>query len=158
MRVLFICSGNSCRSIMAEAIFNSLAPKGWKAASAGTQPTGAVNPRTLEVLRREGIDTLGLSSKSWDMLRWRPDIVISLCARAAGQLGPEYAGLVLRAHWGLDDPALASGDDDAVMAEFNRVYRQIRARIEAFLTLERMTLPRDRLRLQTALDHLALMA
>src|ERR1035437_908581 len=83
MKVLFLCTGNSCRSILAEATFNHLAPAGWKAMSAGRQPTGEVHPRSLALLAREGIATEGLHSKSWDNLPPTPDIVITVCASAA---------------------------------------------------------------------------
>ena len=76
MNILFLCTGNSCRSILAEAVFNHLAPSGWRAMSAGSQPTGQVHPRSLALLKREGIPTEGLHSKSWDNLPVTPDIVI----------------------------------------------------------------------------------
>ena len=78
--VLVLCTGNSCRSILAEATFNSLAPAGWHAMSAGSKPTGHVHPRSLALLAREGISTEGLLSKSWDKLPVTPDIVITVCA------------------------------------------------------------------------------
>jgi protein-tyrosine-phosphatase len=108
MNVLFLCTGNSCRSILAEATFNHLAPAGWRAMSAGSHPTGAVNPRSLKLLKREGIATDGLSSKSWDALPVVPDIVITVCASAAGETCPAYLGPAVRAHWGVEDPAHAT--------------------------------------------------
>src|SRR3546814_5003965 len=85
MNILFLCTGNSCRSILAEATFNHLAPTGWKAMSAGSQPTGTVHPRSLSLLTHEGIDTGELHSKSWDNLPLAPDVVITVCANAAGE-------------------------------------------------------------------------
>ena len=114
MNVLFLCTGNSCRSILAEATFNHLAPAGWRAMSAGSQPTGQVHPRSLALLAREGIATAGLHSKSWDKLPTTPDIVVTVCASAAGETCPAYLGPVLRTHWGVDDPARARGSDTGI--------------------------------------------
>lgn len=101
MKVLFLCTGNSCRSILAEATFNHLVPKGWQAMSAGSKPTGQVHPRSLALLEREGIATEGLCSKSWDNLPATPDIVITVCGNAAGEACPAYLGPALRAHTGV---------------------------------------------------------
>ena len=104
MNVLFLCTGNSCRSILAEAIFNHLAPEGWHAMSAGSKPAGQVHPRSLALLEREGIAIEGLYSKLWDNLPVLPDIVITVCGNAAGEICPAYLGPALRSHWGVDDP------------------------------------------------------
>jgi len=154
MNVLFLCTGNSCRSILAEATFNHLAPPGWTAASAGSQPTGIVHPRSLALLQREGIPTAGLQSKSWDALPLTPDIVITVCASAAGETCPAYLGPVLRSHWGVDDPAHATGTDAEIDAAFNTVYRILRARIEALLALPIAGLQRDSRQLQSVLDRI----
>jgi len=154
MNVLFLCTGNSCRSILAEATFNHLAPPGWKAMSAGSQPTGQVNPRSLALLAREGIPTAGYHSKSWDNLPTTPDIVVTVCASAAGETCPAYLGPVLRTHWGVDDPAHATGTDAEIDAAFSRAYRILRARIEAFLVLPLDALQRDRPRLKAELDRI----
>ncbi len=135
MNVLFLCTGNSCRSILAEATFNALAPAGWHAMSAGSKPTGQVHPRSLALLAREGIPTAGLSSKSWENLPATPDIVVTVCASAAGETCPAYLGRALRAHWGVDDPAHAKGTEREIDAAFVEAYRILRARIEAFLAL-----------------------
>ena len=111
MNVLFLCTGNSCRSILGEATFNHLAPPGWRAMSAGSRPTGQVHPRSLALLQREGIPTEGYHSKSWDNLPATPDIVITVCSSAAGETCPAYLGPVLRTHWGVDDPAHATGTE-----------------------------------------------
>src|ERR1039458_3911994 len=100
MRVLFLCTGNCCRSILAEAIFNHLAPADWKAMSAGSHPAGYMHPRSLALLAREGISTEGYYSKSWENLPATPDIVITVCANAAAETCPAYLGPVLRTHWG----------------------------------------------------------
>lgn len=154
MNVLFLCTGNSCRSILAEATFNHLAPAGWRAMSAGSQPTGQVNPRSLALLAREGIATGGLSSKSWDNLPAAPDIVVTVCAAAAGETCPAYLGPALRTHWGVDDPARATGTDDEIDAAFVVAYRILRSRIEAFLALPLAQLQRDRARLKAEMDRI----
>ena len=154
MNVLFLCTGNSCRSILGEATFNHLAPAGWKAMSAGSHATGQVHPRSLALLEREGIATAGLHSKSWDQLPATPDIVVTVCASAAGETCPAYLGPVLRTHWGVDDPAHASGTDAEIDAAFDKAYRILRTRIEAFLALPVDELKRDRARLKAELDRI----
>jgi arsenate reductase len=154
MNVLFLCTGNSCRSILGEATFNHLAPPGWKALSAGSQPTGKVHPRSLALLAREGISTEGYYSKSWDALPLTPDIVITVCASAAGETCPAYLGPVLRAHWGVEDPAHVSGTEEEIDAAFLHAYRVLRTRIEAFLALPLAELQDDRARLKVELDRI----
>ncbi|MBS0544073.1 MAG: arsenate reductase ArsC [Proteobacteria bacterium] len=154
MNVLFLCTGNSCRSILAEATFNHLAPAGWKAISAGSKPAGYVHPRSLALLAREGIATAGYHSKSWDELPLTPDIVVTVCASAAGEACPVYLGPALRTHWGVDDPAHATGTDAEIDAAFMTAYRILRARIEAFLALPLAELAQDRARLKAELDRI----
>lgn len=154
MNVLFLCTGNSCRSILAEATFNHLAPKPWQAMSAGSHPTEQVHPRSLALLQREGIATDGLCSKSWDALPQTPDIVITVCANAAGETCPAYLGPVMRAHWGVDDPAHASGSEAEIETAFMQAYRTLRGRIEAFLALPLAQLMQQPAQLQAALDQL----
>ncbi len=154
MNVLFLCTGNSCRSILGEATFNHLAPDGWRAMSAGSHPTGTVHPRSLALLQREGISTEGLHSKSWDGLPVTPDVVITVCASAAGETCPAYLGPVLRTHWGVEDPAHVTGTDEVVDAAFFTAYRILRARIEALFALPLDTLADDRGRLQQAMDRI----
>jgi arsenate reductase (thioredoxin) len=154
MNVLFLCTGNSCRSILAEATFNHLAPPGWHAMSAGSRPTGEVHPRSLALLAGEGIATEGYRSKSWDNLPVVPDIVVTVCSSAAGETCPAYLGPVLRTHWGVDDPAHATGTDAEIDAAFMRAYRILRARIEAFLALPLDELGADRPRLKAELDRI----
>ncbi len=157
MNILFLCTGNSCRSILAEATFNHLAPAGWQALSAGSQPTGSVHPRSLALLSREGIDTAGLCSKSWDSLPLTPDIVITVCAAAAGETCPAYLGKVVRAHWGVADPAQASGSDAEIEAAFQAAYRLLRRRIEAMLALPLTRLSQDPPALQQALQQIGVL-
>ncbi|MEX0976379.1 MAG: arsenate reductase ArsC [Woeseia sp.] len=154
MNLLFLCTGNSCRSILAEATFNHLAPAGWRAMSAGSQPTGRVHPRSLDLLAREGISTEGCHSKSWDELEVTPDIVITVCSTAAGETCPAYLGSVMRSHWGVDDPARAAGSDAEIDAAFMNAYRNLRARIETFLALPLQVLEDDRACLQAELDRI----
>jgi len=154
MNILFLCTGNSCRSILGEATFNHLAPKGWHAMSAGSRPTGKVHPRSLALLEREGIATDGYHSKSWDELPVTPDIVVTVCASAAGETCPVYLGPVMRTHWGVEDPAHATGTDAEIDAAFMAAYRTLRRRIEAFVALPLYDLQQDRARLQQELDRI----
>ena len=132
MNVLFLCTGNSCRSILGEATFNHLAPAGWRGMSAGSKPTGQVHPRSLALLVREGIATEGYFSKSWEDLPQVPDIVISVCGNAANETCPAYLGPVLRTHWGVEDPAHATGTDEEKLAVFRRVRDAIRRTFTAY--------------------------
>ena len=154
MNVLFLCTGNSCRSILGEATFNHLALDGWKAMSAGSKPAGYVHPRSLALLAREGIAAEGYFSKSWDDLPAAPDMVITVCSSAAGETCPAYLGPVLRTHWGVEDPAHATGTDAEIDAAFMLAYRILRARIEAFLALPLAQLTGDRTRLKAELDRI----
>jgi len=122
--------------------------------SAGSQPTGQVHFRSLAFLAREGIPTAGLHSKSWDKLPTTPNIVITVCSSAAGETCPAYLGPVLRTHWGVDDPAHATGTDAEIDAAFDQAYRTLRTRIEAFLTLPLNELKHDRARLKAELDRI----
>ena len=155
MNVLFLCTGNSCRSILGEATFNHLAPAGWHAMSAGSKPTGQVHPRSLALLAREGIATEGYFSKSWEDLPLVPDIVISVCGNAANETCPAYLGPVLRTHWGVEDPAHATGTDEEIDAAFMTAYRILRARIEAFFALPLAELQQNPAQLKAEMDRIA---
>jgi arsenate reductase len=154
VNVLFLCTGNSCRSLISEAVFNHLAPAGWQAISAGSQPTGKLNERALALLAAKGISTEGYYSKSWDKLPVTPDIVVTVCASAAGETCPAYLGPVLRTHWGVDDPSHVVGTEDEIGAAFERAYAILRARIEAFLALPIDELQHDKARLKAELDRI----
>jgi len=154
MNVLFLCTGNSCRSILGEATFNHLAPAGWMAMSAGSKPTGQVHPRSLALLAKEGISTEGCHSKTWDNLPVTPDVVITVCSNAAGEVCPAYLGNVLRTHWGVDDPAHVTGTEEEINASFLNAYRILRTRIEAFLALPLDELQKDRDQLKAELDRI----
>ena len=136
MNILFLCTGNSCRSILAEATFNALAPDNMHAMSAGSNPTGEVHPRSIALLKEEGISTGDYYSKSWNDLPCAPDIVVTVCGNAAGETCPAYLGKAIRAHWGVDDPAKATGTEEEINASFKNAYLVLRRRIEAFLALD----------------------
>lgn len=154
MNVLILCTGNSCRSILGEATFNHLAPAGWHAVSAGSKPAGYVHPRSLALLVREGISTEGCYSKSWDKLPVTPDIVITVCGSAAGEECPAYLGQAIRAHWGVEDPAHATGTDAEIDAAFTHAYRTLRARIEAFFALPLDEISQQPARIKAELDRI----
>ena len=134
-QVLFLCTGNSCRSILAEALFNHLAPAGWHAVSAGSHPTGQVHPAALGLLKRKGIPTSGYTSKALDSLSVRPLMLVTVCDNAANESCPLwYERVPLRAHWGVPDPAsIAPGP--AQDAAFEQAYLVLRHRIAHFLRL-----------------------
>jgi len=154
MNVLFLCTGNSCRSVLSEGVFNHLAPEGWRALSAGSQPAGALHPRAVALLARKGISTEGYYSKSWNDLPATPDIVITVCGSAAGETCPAYLGQVLRAHWGVDDPSHVVGTEEEIETAFELAYRIIRARIEAFLALPLAQLAADQQAFKQELDRI----
>ena len=104
--------------------------------SAGSKPAGQVHPRSIALLRQKGIATEGYYSKSWNALPATPDIVITVCGNAAGEACPAYLGKVVRAHWGVEDPATATGTDAEIDAAFETAYLILHKRIEAFLALD----------------------
>lgn len=154
LTILFLCTGNSCRSILSEATFNHLAPANLRAISAGSQPAGALHPRAVALLQAKGISTDGYFSKSWDGLPVTPGIVVTVCASAAGETCPVYLGPVLRTHWGVDDPGHVVGSEDEITAAFERTYAIVRARIEAFLALPNAVLLGERGALKAELDRI----
>lgn len=147
MRVLFMCTANSCRSILSEALFNHLAPQGFEAVSSGSFPKGQVLPRSLITLQQAGISTEGLSSKSNDaFVDNLPDIVITVCDKAAGENCPVYFGPALKSHWGLQDPSDVVGDEAAIDIAFLTTLARIELRCKAFLALPFNSLSRDELK------------
>lgn len=147
MRVLFMCTANSCRSILSEAMFNHLAPEGFEAISAGSFPKGQVLPRSLSTLQEAGIAIDGLSSKGNEAFEANPpDIVITVCDKAAGEACPVYFGPALKAHWGLEDPSDITGDEARVAAAFHSTLARIEKRCRAFLELPFAQLDRDALK------------
>lgn len=135
--VLFLCTGNSARSILGEVLMNHLGKGEYRAFSAGSQPVGRVNPGALEKLKAEGHDISGLSSKSWDRFSGADapplDIVITVCDNAAGEACPIWNGAPRTLHWGLPDPAAIEDEDDR-RAAFDAVYDELESRIEALLS------------------------
>ncbi|NVZ93032.1 arsenate reductase ArsC [Pseudomonas sp. B6001] len=147
MKVLFMCTHNSCRSILSEALFNHLAPEGVEAVSSGSFPSGRVNQRALQTLEAAGISTAGLSSKASDAFEGSPpDIVITVCDRAAGEACPIFLGAALKAHWGLADPSETTGSEAEITGAFESTLAKIRERVSAFLALPLKTMSADQLK------------
>jgi arsenate reductase len=154
--ILFLCTGNSARSIMAEAITNRMGAGRFTAYSAGSHPKGEVHPNTLETLARFGVPTAGLHPKSWDEFSGAeaPELnfVFTVCSNAAGEVCPIWAGQTVTAHWGIPDPAAVSGMADERQRAFLDAYRMLEERIAAFADLSMDSL--DRLSLQNKLDDI----
>jgi protein-tyrosine-phosphatase len=157
--VLFLCTGNSARSIMAEAILNKLGAGKFHAFSAGSQPKGWVHPDALQLLRSLGYDTSGFRSKSWSEFAdpGAPllDFVFTVCDNAAGEVCPVWPGQPMTAHWGLPDPAEAKGNPAAIALAFKDTYRMLNQRIGIFASLPLRSL--DRLSLQQKLREIGRM-
>lgn len=157
--VLFLCTGNSARSVLAEATLRAWGGGRFAAFSAGSQPTGAVNPFALAQLQSEGIANAGLRSKSWDEFTnddaARMDLVITVCDSAAAETCPVVFGDFVRAHWGLPDPAAVEGSDEAKRAAFAQAQRVVKARVLALLALPAAVWD-DRQQLQSALNGIGL--
>ena len=150
--ILYLCTGNSARSIIAEALTNNLAiTRGrFRGFSAGSHPKGAVNPFTLELLRNSHLSTEGLRSKSWDEFAAPGaetlDFVITVCDQAAGEQCPFWPGQPITAHWGMPDPAAATGTEDQIRKAFTGTAAMLRRRIELLASLPLQSL--DRLALE----------
>jgi protein-tyrosine-phosphatase len=148
--VLFLCTGNSARSILAECLLSRYGAKRFRAHSAGSHPKGEVHPLALALLEREGYDTSGLRSKSWEAFA-RPgtpelDFVFTVCDAAAGEACPVWPGHPRTAHWGVDDPAAFEGPEDEHRKRFRRAYQALERRVRAFTSLPFDTLDEDELR------------
>ncbi|MGZ9894747.1 arsenate reductase ArsC [Bordetella bronchiseptica] len=137
--VLFLCTGNSARSILAEGLLNGLAGDRFQAYSAGSMPKGAVHPLALATLASYSLPTDGYRSKSWDEFAApdapQMDFVITVCDNAAGEACPIWPGRPVTAHWGVPDPAAHEGDEDERMKAFHDAARMLKRRIELFLSL-----------------------
>lgn len=156
--VLFLCTGNSARSILAEAILNRVGRGRFQAFSAGSFPTGHVNPHAEHELRVMGADPAHFRSKSWNEFAAPDappmDFVITVCARAAGEVCPTWPGQPISAHWGFPDPAAVEGDHETKRRAFSRVAHQLQTRINLFVSLPHDKL--DRMALEQAVRALGL--
>lgn len=154
--VLFLCTGNSARSILAEAILNRLGMGKFKAYSAGSHPRGEVNPMTIELLKRLNYETADLRSKDWAEFS-TPDapelhFVFTVCDKAAAEVCPVWPGQPMTAHWGVPDPVSVEGDEFTRLAAFREAYRQLYNRISIFTCLPLNSL--DDLALKKELDSI----
>lgn len=154
--VLFLCTGNSARSILAEALLNRLGQGRFHAYSAGSHPAGTVNPFALELLESSGLPVADLRSKSWDEFAAPPapefDFVFTVCDNAAGEICPAWPGQPMTAHWGITDPAAMVGDDAAKRKAFHTAYTQLNRRLAIFTSLPLEKL--DALSLKNRLDDI----
>ena len=157
--VLFLCTGNSARSIIAEAILDKVGQDKFRAFSAGSQPKAAVNPNTIRLLQGLGYDTAKFRSKSWNEFA-RPgapnlDFIFTVCDNAAGESCPLWPGQPMTAHWGIPDPAAATGSPAEIALAFDNAYRMLSQRIGAFAALPIAAL--DRLTLRKRLQEIGRM-
>ncbi len=154
--VLFLCTGNSARSLMAEAIVQRESMGKFRGFSAGSQPAGAPNPHALEVLQNQNHDTSALRSKSWEEFADEDapqmDFVFTVCDNAAAEVCPIWPGQPMSAHWGVPDPAAVTGSAAEIGLAFHEAYRMLRNRISIFVNLPMAQL--DRLSLQKELDEI----
>jgi protein-tyrosine-phosphatase len=155
-KVLFLCTGNSARSIMAEAIMNRVGAGRFQAFSAGSQPRGTVHPMALDLLRNLDFDTSFARSKDWTEFAAEGapelDFVFTVCDNAAGEACPVWPGQPMSAHWGVPDPAAAEGSEAERRVAFSEAYRMLNARISAFASLPLASI--DSLSLQRRLDEI----
>lgn len=153
---LFLCTGNSARSLMAEAVLNRLGRGRFTAYSAGSHPAGAINPHARDLLKRFNFDVTELESKSWDVFATPEapvmDFVFTVCDRAAGEVCPVWPGQPMTAHWSFRDPAAFEGSPAETAAVFAEVFGQIQRRLEIFVSLPIASL--DKLSLQRRLDEI----
>ncbi len=156
--VLVLCTGNSARSILGEALINHLGTPRFQAYSAGSHPKGEVHPSALDVMARSGLRVGGFSSKSWDAFAGSDappiDIVITVCDNAAGEVCPVFPGRQIRAHWGIADPASAETPEE-IKTAFDKAYAEMKARVEAFCALDIGAM--DAAELQQALNAIGTM-
>lgn len=146
MKVLFVCTHNRCRSILAEAITNHLSDGGIIARSAGSQPSGEVHPLTLRYLEEKGVSTEGLKSQSWDELQsFSPDIVFTVCDSAAKEVCPVWFGDCIKINWALPDPSRVEGTEHQIRESFFNVIDEITRRVTAFSELDYSNMEVDEL-------------
>ena len=142
LNILVICTGNSCRSVMAEALLNHLGQGRLNAFSAGSHPVGKINEAALATLKRHSLPTEGYKSQSWEDFQEIPmDIVITVCDNAAGETCPVYLTQAVRAHWGVSEPGHIEGTDEEKIAAFEQTFATLKLRINKMLelSLETMT-------------------
>lgn len=133
-KVLVLCTGNSCRSVMAEALINQLGQGKYQAFSAGSQPAGYVHPKSIETLKRHGVEPGNPTSKSWDGFIDEPlDLVITVCDSAANEPCPLFPGSPKKLHWSTPDPAKAEGTEAQIEAAFDEAFNMLKNRIESEL-------------------------
>ena len=136
VNILVLCTGNSCRSVMGEALFNKLGAGRVKAYSAGSRPLGKINDNALKTLERHGLETTGYSSQSWSEFEDHEiDIAITVCDSAANEECPVYMNSVVRAHWGLADPAHMKGSEEEIIAAFDKTFYAMKTRVSRMLDL-----------------------
>lgn len=137
--VLFLCTGNSARSILAEAILNGIGKGRFRAFSAGSHPAGEVNPFAIELLQRQNLGVTGLRSKNWDEFAAagapRLDFVFTVCDNTAGEVCPIWPGMPMTAHWGIEDPAAVAGSDEQKRKAFSATFKSLQRRISLFTGL-----------------------
>ncbi len=130
-RALVLCTGNSCRSVMAEALINQLGKGNYQAVSAGSFPAGYVHPKSIETLTRHGIDPGNPRSKSWDEFAEQSfDLVITVCDQAAGETCPLFSGQPKKLHWSTPDPAKATGSEAEIKVAFDEAFNMLKARVQ----------------------------
>jgi arsenate reductase len=150
-QVLFLCTGNSCRSVMAEGLLNHYGADRIQAFSAGSFPTGNVNPLSLATLKAHGMRAEGYRSKSWDEFAGQKmDVVITVCDNAAGETCPLFPDTPIKTHWGVPDPAHYNGTPTEIEAEFNRVFAMLEQRVKAMLKLSFETMNKNELQQKLA--------
>ena len=141
MRVLVLCTGNSCRSVMAEALFNHLGQGRIEAVSAGSNPAGYVHPKSIDTLQRHGIDAGQPRSKSWDEFAGQNfDLVVTVCDAAAAESCPVFLGPVKKLHWSTPDPAKATGTNNEIDTAFDQAFVMLESKIKEYLN-DRMLAP-----------------
>jgi arsenate reductase len=154
--VLFLCTGNSARSIIAEVLLNTIGAGKFKAFSAGSYPRGQVNPFAVEMLQKNRLPTEGLRSKSWDEFAApgapKLDFVFTVCDQAAGEMCPVWPGQPMTAHWGIEDPAAVEGSDDAKRKAFFKTYNELQRRLSILVSLPLDKV--DRLTLKKRLEEI----
>ncbi len=157
MYILFLGTGNSCRSIMSEALFNHFAPEGMEAMSAGSTPIGELHPRAIALLEQNGISTEGCYCKSWDDLTVTPDIVVTVSDDVEHDSCPMHLRGVMHTHWGVFDPDIKDGSGDDLVRSLAETYAIINTRIQALISIPRSQIGDDVHLLKAALDDVGML-